>query len=199
MDLLIIRHGQSEADILEVMEGRADFNLTELGHKQAETMANWVNKNYIINQIYSSPLKRAKQTSEHISKVTGIGIIFDNDLMEFQNGKIAGLPRKEAFEKYPVINKYPHTKIYEQESNIEFRLRAETIFSKIIHENNDDETIVIVSHSGAITMLFNSFIESPINSIISIKTGDTGIHHWRIKDKQRSIIFSGSQGHLKNE
>ena len=30
MILLVIRHGQSEADILDVNEGRADFCLTEL-------------------------------------------------------------------------------------------------------------------------------------------------------------------------
>ena len=44
MDLLIIRHGQSEADILNVIEGRADFNLTELGQQQAALMAEWVGK-----------------------------------------------------------------------------------------------------------------------------------------------------------
>lgn len=35
MKLLIVRHGESEADILQVHEGRADFELTEKGHKQA--------------------------------------------------------------------------------------------------------------------------------------------------------------------
>ena len=39
MELLIIRHGQSEADILNVIEGRANFNLTDLGYQQAELMA----------------------------------------------------------------------------------------------------------------------------------------------------------------
>jgi len=42
MDLLVIRHGQSEADIIKVIEGRADFSLTELGLSQAELMAEWV-------------------------------------------------------------------------------------------------------------------------------------------------------------
>ena len=34
MELLIIRHGQSEADLLGRHEGRADYELTELGIKQ---------------------------------------------------------------------------------------------------------------------------------------------------------------------
>ena len=35
MRLLLIRHGESEADILDVHEGCADFELTERGHRQA--------------------------------------------------------------------------------------------------------------------------------------------------------------------
>jgi 2,3-bisphosphoglycerate-dependent phosphoglycerate mutase len=42
MEILLIRHGESEADILNVHEGRADFPSTELGQKQAMAMANRV-------------------------------------------------------------------------------------------------------------------------------------------------------------
>jgi len=58
MKLLIIRHGESEADILNVHEGRADFNLTDKGHIQAQAMADYVSKNYSIDKLYASPLKR---------------------------------------------------------------------------------------------------------------------------------------------
>ena len=39
MELLIVKHGQSEADLLGVHEGRADFPLTKLGELQASAMA----------------------------------------------------------------------------------------------------------------------------------------------------------------
>ena len=198
MDLLVIRHGQSEADILGVIEGRADFSLTDLGHNQAATMAKWLGDHYSISKIYSSPLKRAKQTAEHISKIYGIEIQYDDDLMEWNNGLIAGLSPKEADERYPEPKKHPHTRVYEQESIIDFRSRAETALSKIINESNSDATIAIVTHGGVINMLFRSFIESPINSEISIFTGDTGIHHWRIRENNKSIIFSGKEDHLNS-
>jgi len=198
LDILIIRHGQSEADILNVIEGRANFNLTELGRKQAKAMADWVKENYSINKIYSSPLNRAKQTAEYVSKVYGIDIIFDDDLMEWKNGLIAGLTPEEAKKKYPEPKRFPHTRVYEQESIIDFRMRAETILSKIINENKDDDTIVIVSHSGMINMLFRSFIESSTNSDISIKSGDTGIHYWKINSGKKSIQFCNKNEHIKN-
>ena len=90
MKLLVIRHGESEADLLDVHEGRADFALTERGHRQAEAMAEYVANNYDISKIYASTLTRAKQTAGHLSEKTGIPIVFDENLMEFNNGLLAG-------------------------------------------------------------------------------------------------------------
>ena len=40
MELFLIRHGQSEADLIKVHEGRADFLLTEegVGHRETQPM-----------------------------------------------------------------------------------------------------------------------------------------------------------------
>ncbi len=38
MQILLIRHGESEADILNVHEGRADFKLTEKGREQVQRL-----------------------------------------------------------------------------------------------------------------------------------------------------------------
>jgi len=197
MDLIIIRHGQSEADILKVIEGRADFNLTELGYSQANLMAKWV-KNYInIDKIISSSLKRAKQTAEALSTSLHIDVEYEGLLMEWNNGLIAGLTWEEANNLYPEPDvKYPHTAVYEQESNIEFRARAETILSKIINENPPDSKIAVVSHGNMINMLFRSFLELPVNSDSSISSGDTGIHHWIIKNNSRRIHKINSLIHL---
>jgi len=96
MNLLVIRHGQSEADILHVHEGRADFALTALGRQQVEKMAAWVRTQFTVDQIYASPLKRVSQTAQALSRATNCPVQYDDDLMEFQNGLIAGMPYDEA-------------------------------------------------------------------------------------------------------
>jgi len=200
MNLLIIRHGQSEADILKVMEGRADFNLTDLGIKQAALMAGWVGQNYKIDKIFSSPLKRASQTANILSELIRIDVIYDDDLMEWQNGIIAGMPYDEARTKYPRPEpKYPHTAVYEQESDIQFRMRAEAALSKLINENPSDSTVAVFSHGGLINQLFNSFLRLPVASNnVHLPTGDTGIHEWRTDGNSRWIIHTNLQKHLEN-
>jgi len=181
------------------MEGRADFNLTALGLQQAKLMAAWVAGNYKVDRIFSSPLKRANQTARALSDRTGVDIVLDDDLMEWQNGPIAGLPREEALAKYPPPEiKHPHTSMYGQESDIQFRARAETALSKIINGNPPDSTVAIVSHNGLIMRLFQSFINAPpVSGIYIGRTGDTGIHVWRINGERREIVHVNLQKHLE--
>lgn len=198
MKLLVIRHGESEADLLDVHEGRADFALTERGHRQAEAMANYVADNYEISKIYASTLTRAKQTAQHLSDKIGISIIFDENLMEFNNGLIAGLPRAVVREKYPEVPNLPIDKsVYEQESQVEFRQRAEDALARILNEAERDETIAVVSHGGMVNQLYRSFFNMPIDCIYYFNTADTGIHIWSITNRERRVIKANYDEHIK--
>lgn len=198
MKLLVIRHGESEADLLDVHEGRADFALTERGHRQAEAMANYVADNYNISKIYASTLTRAKQTAQHLSDKTGISIIFDENLMEFNNGLLAGLPRAVVKEKYPEVPDLPIDKaVYGQESQVEFRQRAENALSRIINESENDETVAVVSHGGMINQLYRSFFNMPVDCIYFFNTADTGIHIWSLADRERRVIKANFDEHTK--
>ena len=198
MKLLVIRHGESEADLLDVHEGRADFALTERGHKQAEAMANYVAENYNISKIYASTLKRAKQTAGHLSEKASIPIIFDENLMEFNNGLLAGLPRAVVREKYPEVPNLPVDKaVYGQESQVEFRQRAEKALSRVISESQADETIAIVTHGGMINQLYRSLFEMPVDCKFFFNTADTGIHIWSVSDTERRVVKANFDEHTK--
>ncbi len=198
MKLLVIRHGESEADLLDVHEGRADFALTERGHKQAEAMAKYVSDNYDISKIYASTLTRAKQTAQHLSDEIGVPIIFDENLMEFNNGLLAGLPRAVVREKYPDIPDLPIDKaVYGQESQVQFRQRAEKALARILEEADQDETIAVVSHGGMINQLYRSFFNMSVDCIYFFNTADTGIHIWSLSDKERRVIKANFDEHTK--
>ncbi len=197
MRMLIIRHGESEADLLNVYEGRADFDLTANGHKQAKVMSEWVKTRYCISKIYSSPLKRAFQTATYLSQIFNLVINVEDKLMEFNNGLIAGVDKKIAQEKYPFVGNPPiHSSVYEQESKLDFRFRADYILSKIISETKENETIALVSHGKMINQLFLSFMELPVSSSVFYTTGDTGIHEWIYDSNLKQIVFSNSRCHI---
>ncbi len=197
MRLLLIRHGESEADLLGVHEGRADFSLTERGYRQAQAMASHVAEEYCLSAIYCSPLQRASQTAACLSEATGIPVWLDERLMEFDNGLLAGMDRQEAFQKYPPVKDVPlHSSVYGQESKLAFRLRAEEMLSRILSETADDATIAIVSHGGTINQLYRSFLRQPVDSDVVFPTGDTGIHEWNLRDGMRVIVRANATEHI---
>lgn len=201
MIILLIRHGQSEADLLDVHEGRADFELTQKGIEQAEKMSEWVSNNYKIQKIYASTLKRAKKTADILAAKTGVQAEYRDELKEFNNGLLAGLNRKEAEEKYPEDVQLPmHRANYEMESKLEFRYRAEKFMSELLHDNDKEAVIAAVSHGGMINQLINAFAKTPAESDMVFCSGDTGIHILKYdeagKGAARKIVRINSLEHL---
>jgi 2,3-bisphosphoglycerate-dependent phosphoglycerate mutase len=199
MKILVIRHGQSEGDITDIIEGRYDAKLTELGIKQANLMADWVAERYSINKIFASPLKRVSQVAEILSKRVNLDIVFDDDLMEWNTGLISGLSKEEARKKYPNPEiKFPHTAVYEQESEIQLRMRTETVLSRLLNENPADSTIAVVSHGLFIWNLGYSFLRLPVTSnLVRFPIGDTGIHEWHVNGEIRTVVHVNQRRHLE--
>ena len=198
MILLVIRHGESQADILDVHEGRADFELTQKGHRQAAAMSKYVAGNYRLARIYASTLKRAAQTAEHLSDETGIAIEFDPDLMEFNNGLLAGLSHEEADRLYPHVENLPIDQaVYGQESKVEFRSRAENALQRVLSENESDAIIAIVTHGGMINQLYGALLHIPIGENGFFCTADTGIHIWRITEHGNYVIKANVDDHVR--
>ena len=198
MILLIIRHGESEADILNVHEGRADFELTERGHRQAEAMAEYVANNYKLTKIYASTLKRAAQTATHLSLKTGTEIVFDEELMEFNNGLLAGLSHEEADRLYPEAKDLPIDQaVYGQESKVDFRNRARHALNRILSENESESMIALVTHGGMINQLYGTLFDSPIGKNSFFCTSDTGIHVWKITTNGNYVIQANMNTHVQ--
>ncbi len=196
MELLIIRHGQSHADILKVHEGRADFSLTDCGLMESEAMAKYVKEHFNVNKIYASPLRRAKQSAETLAKYTSATVTFEDDLMEYNNGLLAGLTVEEAALRYPEVKTADNESIYEKESKDTFSLRCKNILKKIIDENSNDSTIAIVTHSGVINEFYKACLSTDKDSSASFASDDTGIHHWQITDGQISIVKANLSQHI---
>lgn len=198
MLLLVIRHGESQADILHVHEGRADFELTERGHKQAEAMAEYVAQKYQPQKIYASTLKRAAQTAQHLSAKTGIEINFDADLMEFNNGLLAGLSYEEADRLYPKVEDLPIDQaVYGQESQVEFRNRAVKALNSVLEGSADDSVVAVVTHGGMIDQLYGALFHTPIGDNSHFCTSDTGIHVWETTDHGNYVVKANYDTHIE--
>jgi broad specificity phosphatase PhoE len=81
--LLLIRHGQTEANAAGLIQGRRDPDLTPLGRRQAATLASAVPETATV---VSSPLRRARQTAECLGRPVEI----DERWVEVDYGDLEG-------------------------------------------------------------------------------------------------------------
>ena len=98
--VFIVRHGQSEANLDLWFAGQCQVPLTELGHKQAEMTAAYLDQ-YSIDHIYASDLRRAYQTAEHTANRRGLPILPDIAFREILAGEWEGMAFAEIAERYP--------------------------------------------------------------------------------------------------
>lgn len=195
--IFLIRHGQSEADLLEVHEGRADFPLTELGRRQAAAMAKWLTERVTLDKIFASTLRRAAETAQLLGEAAGTFVCPDPDLMEFDNGLLAGLPRKEAAERYPqIMDLPPDQSVYGQETMLDFRRRAERALIRCLEQTREGETVAIVTHGGMLNQLTAALLKLPPAAPVRFLSGDTAIHCWRITDRTTDLVFANRLEHL---
>lgn len=197
-EFLLIRHGQSQADLEDRYEGRADFPLTALGREQAQKVACWVAEHYPPALIYASPLIRAAETAQIIAAQVNVPVHLEPDLMEWNNGVLAGLKRDEADQKYPppAVPRQPHECVEGGETDIAFRARAEMIWSRLLHQTPDEARVAIVAHGGIINQLFLCFLQMPMQPDLWLATGDTGVHLWKVRGRTRWVILANAQVHL---
>ncbi len=198
IEFVVLRHGQSVADIVGRHEGRGDFPLTDLGREQAGLASDWIVANVPPDVIFSSPLARAAETAQMLAERLKLDVCFDDDLMEFDNGLQAGLTFAEADERFPVPEGgyKPHERVPGGESEIAFQARAELVWSGLMSTAVPGQRIAIVAHGGIITRLFRCFLQLPMSTQVRAGTGDTGIHLWRVFDDNRYVVFMNRADHL---
>jgi len=96
MTLLFLRHGQTDWNAQNRVQGRTDVPLNETGREQArERAAELLAHQPTVEVIYASPMKRARETAEIIQKALGVPLRFDDRLVEMRFGKLEGIDRAQ--------------------------------------------------------------------------------------------------------
>ena len=98
--LILVRHGQTEANKNSLALGRADVPLNELGREQASRLANALS-NDPITKVYASPLSRTRETAGPIAAALGLEVQIEESLIEMDVGELDGLDFGAVRENYP--------------------------------------------------------------------------------------------------
>ena len=151
MNLYVIRHGQTNCNIEKMYNGRYNEDINEVGIKQAIEASKKIEK-LNIDLIICSPMKRTIHTMELINK-NNIPVIYDDRLIERDNGKLTLTKIDEYFEKE--YYNYYSTNIAEGlETLPELFNRVHTFLNDIKIKYSNKNVLLITHRAVAIAIQF---------------------------------------------
>jgi len=159
ISIIFLRHGESIGNAEKRHQGQADFPLTDQGIQQVEQLAaTWKAQGLEFTRAIASPLARAQQTAKILSRALEFQISYDEDWMERDNGKLAGLLHERALEVLPPP---PFIHLYEPiadtgESQWELYLRAGRALNSLM--SNPPGLYLIISHGGLLNMVMHALV-----------------------------------------
>lgn len=189
--IITVQHTQSVHHTNGMVGSWTDWDLTELGKKQADNIGKRLKEDLEGKDVilYSSDLKRAKQTAEEISKYLGAMPVFRHELRERNLGKCCGKSvqwlRENAAYPEKTVDDRPFP---DGESRRDVWNRLWPFFNEVME--NNAENIIIVSHGDLLSiwdaMFLGLTVESYYEVVIHGSAG--GVSHMIISDDGKHLI-----------
>lgn len=151
--IYFVRHGENPANITrEFSYKKVDYPLTSKGVAQARQTAEYF-RGQPIDAVYSSPLKRARETADHIAAALGLPVVIMEEFREINVGDLEGQPPTaaawalhdgilEEWERGRLDTTFPGGEDY-----LTVLARAKAGIRAAV-EGRPEERIVVVAHGG---------------------------------------------------
>jgi uncharacterized phosphatase len=155
-EICLVRHGQTDWNFQEIIQGREDIPLNEIGRTQARQSAELLRQERW-DVIISSPLVRAYETAKTIADAVGIDTIhLDERFVERNFGEASGKPVAQVRELISQGN------VNGMESDREIVERCFSALQDVVRKF-EGKRIIIVAHSHAIKAILHAIQPEEIN------------------------------------
>lgn len=166
--LIMLRHGQTEHNATNRMQGQTDTALSEIGRAQAAAIAPVIAA-LAPDVVISSNLARAADTAAAIVALTGHELRTDARLRETHLGQWQDRTHTE------VDRDYPGARLHWRgdarwappggESRVEVAARARAVVDELsaAHAGGEPVTALLVAHGGLIAALTASLLDLPVD------------------------------------
>lgn len=154
MEIILVRHGITESNVKGITNGQGyDDNLTKEGKVQAYKLGERLASEKI-EQIYSSPLKRATETALPIAEKINKPIDIDIRLIEVSFGNLEGKPNLDIGKvlgksQTEAFNDYQYDfRPFGGESSKEVETRVRSFLKDL--KRQPYKKVLIISHGGIV-------------------------------------------------
>lgn len=202
--LYVIRHGQTDYNIKQIMQGHKDIDLNTTGFEQVKLLGERLVKDSVtFDSVVSSDLTRCRQTVAAVLSASSqnVPVKYYYELRERRMGVIEGMQIKEA-EQYAAEH---GVKTFREfgETPQEFLDRFATCFAAVAEQAaaNNEKSVAVFTHGGSIRSLL-SWIGVHTSSKISNTSVTVIDYHkdtkqFEIKVVADDVHLSGGSGSIR--
>lgn len=203
MNIYLTRHGESQWNVEERLQGSFDSCLTKKGKIESHKLRHYLNESEInIDLIYTSPSLRALETAEIIAKNKRVSSVKHPSLKEMDVGLWHGQTWTEIQQKYPQeYQRYWHQPhLYQAthggEDFNQVQKRATTFLQNVI-QNDNHSNILIVSHGVILNSILNYVEKQPLNNFWEQPlVVNNSLSLLKVTDEQAELLYRNKQIYL---
>jgi broad specificity phosphatase PhoE len=180
MDLLLIRHGQSHANVAGLLNSTEQDELTEHGLQQAAKLRSLMESRGLVpDRVYSSPWMRALQTTEvHFHDKCDWTV--DARLGETNAGRFATWKAAEFREKFPEFGKQLSDRYEGGESHLELAARSiNWVEEEFLRHADAPGLLAAVCHAGPVSVISQYLLNIPISLFPNVLVPNASITVFR--------------------
>ncbi len=161
--IIIVRHGQTDYNVRDILQGQLHVPLDKTGIAQAYKVAERL-KNELVDEVFSSDLKRTLQTTDPLGKKLKSKIIPHAALRERGLGNLEGKHKDIAFKALGVhkdgfplhhfwnFQERKEHRIFNMEPKEELFKRVDD-FIDMLRRDYKGKNVLLVSHGGTIRVI----------------------------------------------
>ncbi len=186
-EILFIRHGETNCNKKSLYYGYLNPGLNETGIQQLKnTKKKLKNLNEKIDIVFSSDLRRCRESLELLEIDKNIKQNFSKELRELNFGNIEGKTYKEIEKNFPhyieeMKNNWRYFKSEGGESLNDLQQRVSKKLNKI-KTQNQNKKILIVAHAGVIQSLISYYLFNNLDGYWQFKLDNGSITKMTIMD-----------------
>ena len=197
----MVRHCQSMANIGRHLAGHIDYEVSDLGARQLDALAERF-REIRVDKVYTSPLIRAKKTAQAMARYSQAPVVVEEDLIELDFGDIDGtLMKDHPAEIRDAWLKTPHT--FTPPNGEPWSRVGERAFAALqrIVAENDGKTIAIATHGCLLRALNRILLHLREDRLVEVPwSGNTTVHYLQFADAEHwDYILKNDPSHLPEE
>ncbi|MCG7499324.1 histidine phosphatase family protein [Vibrio sp. Of7-15] len=181
----LARHGETEWNVQQKLQGQLDSSLTDKGIQQATKLARILSRAHTIDLIVTSPLRRAVATANLCQQTLNIELETHPALMERHFGQWQEKPLTELHthpDYHSVFHQVNTQSAPLGESGIACATRFEQGLTDIANRH-PNKTILIISHGDAIRCFSSLKLEVNATTLLD----NTGVYHLTFHHNQQTF------------